>query len=68
MALLGRRVEYPDLIVRGNVSFLPQLVAFARTIRLSHSLFALPFALGTAMVAEPPVPAWLRSCFWWRVW
>ena len=40
------------------MSFLPQLVAFARTIRLSHSLFALPFALGTAMVAEPPVPAW----------
>jgi len=37
--------------------FLAQLVAFARTIRLSHSLFALPFALGTALVAEPPVPA-----------
>ena len=37
--------------------FLRQLVAFARTIRLSHSLFALPFALGTALVAEPPVPA-----------
>ena len=39
-------------------SLFPQLVAFARTIRLSHSLFALPFALGTAMVAEPPLPAW----------
>ena len=38
--------------------FLSQLVAFGRTIRLSHSLFALPFALGTALVAEPPVPAW----------
>jgi len=36
---------------------LHQLVAFARTIRLSHSLFALPFALGVALVAEPPVPA-----------
>jgi 4-hydroxybenzoate polyprenyltransferase len=40
------------------VSLVAQLVAFARTIRLSHSLFALPFALGTAMVAEPPMPAW----------
>ncbi|MBL7140375.1 MAG: UbiA family prenyltransferase [Planctomycetes bacterium] len=38
-------------------TFLAQLVAFARTIRLSHSLFALPFALGTALVAEPPIPA-----------
>jgi len=40
------------------VSFLRQLVAFGRTIRLSHSLFALPFALGTAVVAEPPAPPW----------
>jgi len=38
--------------------FLRPLVEFGRTIRLSHSLFALPFALGTALVAEPPVPAW----------
>jgi len=38
-------------------TFFGQLVAFGRTIRLSHSLFALPFALGTALVAEPPVPA-----------
>jgi len=29
---------------------------FARTIRFSHTLFALPFTLGTALVAEPPVP------------
>jgi len=34
-----------------------QLPEFARTIRLEHSLFALPFALGTAMLAEPPWPA-----------
>jgi len=33
-----------------------QLVEFGRTIRLSHSLFALPFALGTALLAEPPCP------------
>ena len=33
-----------------------QLVEFGRTIRLGHSLFALPFALGTALVAEPPCP------------
>ena len=33
-----------------------QLIEFARTIRFSHTLFALPFALGTALVAEPPVP------------
>jgi 4-hydroxybenzoate polyprenyltransferase len=37
--------------------FLSHVVEFGRTIRLSHSLFALPFALGTALVAEPPVPA-----------
>ena len=33
-----------------------QLVEFARTIRFSHTLFALPFALGTALVADPPLP------------
>lgn len=33
-----------------------QLLEFGRTIRLSHSLFALPFALGTALLAEPPYP------------
>lgn len=33
-----------------------QLVEFARTIRLSHTLFALPFALGTALLADPPCP------------
>jgi len=42
--------------MRGSVKFLRQLVAFGRTIRFSHSLFALPFAVGTALVAEPPVP------------
>jgi 4-hydroxybenzoate polyprenyltransferase len=31
-------------------------IEFARTIRLSHTLFALPFALGTALLAEPPCP------------
>ena len=32
---------------------------FGRTIRLSHTLFALPFALGAALLAEPPCPdAW----------
>jgi 4-hydroxybenzoate polyprenyltransferase len=35
-----------------------QLIEFAKTIRLSHTLFALPFALGTAMLAEPPCPEW----------
>lgn len=35
---------------------LGQLLEFARTIRLSHSLFALPFAVGTALLAEPPWP------------
>ena len=35
-----------------------QLVEFAKTIRLSHTLFALPFALGTALLAEPPCPEW----------
>jgi len=35
-----------------------QLVEFARAIRLSHTLFALPFALGTALLAEPPCPEW----------
>jgi 4-hydroxybenzoate polyprenyltransferase len=34
-----------------------ELFEFARTIRLEHSLFALPFALGAAMLAEPPCPA-----------
>ncbi len=33
-----------------------QLVEFGRTIRLSHTLFALPFALGTAVLADPPCP------------
>jgi 4-hydroxybenzoate polyprenyltransferase len=33
-----------------------QLLEFAKTIRLSHTLFALPFALGTALLAEPPYP------------
>ena len=33
-----------------------QLVEFGRTIRLTHSLFALPFALGAALLAEPPCP------------
>ena len=33
-----------------------QLLEFGRTIRLSHSLFALPFALGAALLAEPPYP------------
>jgi 4-hydroxybenzoate polyprenyltransferase len=35
-----------------------QLIEFAKTIRLSHTLFALPFALGTALLAEPPCPEW----------
>jgi 4-hydroxybenzoate polyprenyltransferase len=35
-----------------------QLIEFAKTVRLSHTLFALPFALGTAMLAEPPCPEW----------
>jgi 4-hydroxybenzoate polyprenyltransferase len=36
-----------------------QLVEFGRTIRLSHTLFALPFALAAAVLAEPPCPqAW----------
>ena len=34
-----------------------ELFEFARTIRLEHSLFALPFALGAALLAEPPCPA-----------
>ena len=38
------------------MSFLRQLVAFARTIRLSHSLFALPFALGTALFVDFRTP------------
>lgn len=33
-----------------------QLLEFGRTIRLTHSLFALPFALGAALLAEPPCP------------
>jgi 4-hydroxybenzoate polyprenyltransferase len=33
-----------------------QLVEFGKTIRFSHTLFALPFALGTALVAAPPWP------------
>jgi len=33
-----------------------QVQEFAKTIRFSHTLFALPFALGTALVAEPPYP------------
>jgi 4-hydroxybenzoate polyprenyltransferase len=33
-----------------------QLVEFARTIRFSHTLFAMPFALGTALLAAPPYP------------
>jgi len=33
-----------------------QLVEFGRTIRLEHSLFALPFALGAAMLADPGAP------------
>ena len=33
-----------------------QLVEFGRTIRLSHTLFALPFALGAAVLASPPCP------------
>ncbi len=33
-----------------------ELFEFARTIRLEHSLFALPFALGAAMLADPPCP------------
>jgi 4-hydroxybenzoate polyprenyltransferase len=37
---------------------LRQIVEFARTIRLSHTLFALPFALGTAVLAELPWPEW----------
>ena len=32
------------------------LVEFGRTIRFSHTLFALPFALGAALLAEPPYP------------
>ena len=35
-----------------------QLLEFAKTIRLSHTLFALPFAVGTALLAEPPCPEW----------
>jgi len=35
---------------------LHQLVEFARTIRFSHTLFAMPFALGTALLAAPPYP------------
>jgi len=35
-----------------------QVIEFARAIRLSHTLFALPFALGTALLAEPPCPEW----------
>jgi 4-hydroxybenzoate polyprenyltransferase len=33
-----------------------ELVEFARTIRLGHTLFAMPFALGAAFLAEPPCP------------
>jgi len=33
-----------------------QVLEFAKTIRFSHTLFALPFALGAALVAEPPYP------------
>jgi len=33
-----------------------QFLEFGRTIRLEHSLFALPFALGAAMLADPPCP------------
>lgn len=36
---------------------LRELVEFARTIRLGHTLFAMPFALGMACLAEPPCPA-----------
>ena len=32
------------------------IVEFGRTIRLSHSFFAMPFALGTALLADPPCP------------
>jgi len=56
----ARRVSVPAALHPRKAlmpGFTRQLVAFGRTIRLSHSLFALPFAVGTALVAEPPVPA-----------
>lgn len=33
-----------------------ELLEFGRTIRFFHTLFALPFALGAAFLAEPPCP------------
>ncbi len=33
-----------------------ELGAFAGTLRLGHTLFALPFALGAAVLADPPWP------------
>jgi 4-hydroxybenzoate polyprenyltransferase len=36
---------------------LRDLAEFGRTIRLGHTLFAMPFALGMACLAEPPCPA-----------
>ncbi|MCX5684730.1 MAG: putative 4-hydroxybenzoate polyprenyltransferase [Planctomycetota bacterium] len=41
-----------------QVAITHQLLEFAKTIRLSHTLFALPFAAGTALLAEPPCPGW----------
>lgn len=40
------------------MNLLRELWQFSRTIRLAHSLFALPFALGAAWLAEPPHPEW----------
>ncbi len=42
---------------RGSgVTLAREIVEFARTVRLAHTVFALPFALGMAFLAEPPVP------------
>ena len=54
----AKHVAVPATAKHMDKRILRQLAEFARTIRFSHTLFALPFALGTALLAEPPYPEW----------
>ena len=41
-----------------------QLQAFAKDIKLSHTIFALPFALAAAWIVHRATPVGLMSWFW----
>ncbi|MGH7824793.1 MAG: UbiA family prenyltransferase, partial [Candidatus Binatia bacterium] len=47
-----------------NLNLIEKITNYARLIRFSHTVFALPFALASVALASPRHPLTLKSFLW----